>query len=933
MWDPVVMNQLLAKAKALGLPVQQLVDEYSAKAGSAIDAIKANPVGAAKHAGFGLAAGTAGTPMDIAGMVTDNMPAPAKFVNKLVQKIPGVPQQKTSDGKTVGGADWLLEKFAPKPSDEGESAAQFLGTVAAPSPQGVARNVTKTAHKIFGGIGAKTADLKELERAKKMEKAGGFSAEEIWRQTGWGRAPGDNQWRFEIDDSQAKLTGRKQGVAMNVLDHPELFKAYPELRNTWTNVDDVMSPGVRGSYEPNSVRVSRDAPDRRSVTLHEFQHGVQDKQGFTQGTSPTAMRNSFAPFSNDPETLAAADRMAHDLYMGNGGELEARITQRRQNLTAEERREAFPFKESAYGMDVPLENVHTMRGRGKPISASVDKTVAAPKEVKVAKRFKDGDKAGVYRGSEAFGGITPAKLGSMRAKYLGKMEAGAPGKYWYDNTSEDILRLVGGDTGRADDLANMLAVTSSRTPVGSNLMYAAKGWNQRAVGDPIRTGGFPNNMGKSIEETLSSPEGIATGLKRSPFSAGLSVKWRGEDFANRPVHDIHDVRAWGIVDPKTGEPWSKGVGDAGHRFLDEQGAWVTDAANKRELGGAADWTPYRSQAAAWIAQKAEKEGIPIEDAAKHYGDFIDQYSAHVTRSWIPGSNTGHHAELLDKPLDVQKTYSDALEEVNRGPQGIDRLASGMGALTDRVLPNAGLYEGKVEPGFASRILVGKGKGSAMMDDASTRVVRGVAAGHGLLGLQKQSAYNFLGAPSAIKNAGAVQLRRAKPIEGEELRLLQDELAGAGADIAQADPRGARALLFDTLNKDQVAGVRSVAKKYGAEPEFMARDGDVFPRDDNFNAPEKWSAQPYIDEIRASGLEAGFDATAPAIARDLRVKSEQLGQQFGLTSAPWYGQAMKAIETGGLKALQKLVDAGVVPVMFLSLLGGGAAMALQGEEEI
>ena len=381
--------------------------------------------------------------------------------------------------------------------------------------------------------------------------------------------------------------------------------------------------------------------------------------------------------------------------------------------------------------------------------------------------------------------------------------------------------------------------------------------------------------------------------------------------------------------PTTGDPWSKGVGEAGHRFLDEQGAWVTDRANKRELGGAADWTPYRSQAAAWIAQKAEKEGISIEEAAKHYGDFIDQYSAHITRSWIPGSNTGHLPELLDKPADVQKAFSDALEEANRGPQGIDRLASGMGALSERTMPNAGLYEGKVEPGFASRIPVGKKTGSPMLDESSTKLVRGVAAAHGLLGVQKQSAYNFLGGPSSIKDAGAVQLRRATPIAGDELRALQDELAGAGADIAQADPRGARALLFDSLGKDQVAGVRGVAKKYGAEAEFMHRDGDVFPRDENFNAPEKYSHQPYIDEIRASGLEPAFDRAAPAIAGDLLQKTEQLAQQHGMTSAPWYRPAMEAIQRGGLKELERLVKAGVVPAVFLTLVGGGALGAGMG----
>lgn len=545
------------------------------------------------------------------------------------------------------------------------------------------------------------------------------------------------------------------------------------------------------------------------------------------------------------------------------------------------------------------------------------KAVLQPKAVDLPKRYQSGEKEGIYRGTEAFGGITPAKLGSMRANYMKKMEKGEPGMYWYDEASDDFLRLTGGDTHKADDLTDIAAVTSSRTPVKSNFMYTAKGWNQRAVGDPIKTGGFPNNMGKQIEKALAG--NTASGLKRSPFGAGLSVRWRGEDFANRPVHDIHDVRAWEIVDPKTGKPWSAGVGEAGHRFLDEQSEHVTKAANKRNLAGHDDWKPYRGQAAAWVAQKAQKEGISIEEAAKHYGDFIDDYSAHVTRSWIPGSNTGHLPELLERP-ELQKGFSDALERRVAGREGIDLVTHRLGGLSERTLPNAGLYEGVVEPGFTSRIPVGKTTGLNDMDPASRKLVRGVAATHGLLGAQKQSAYNYLGGPAAIKRAGAVQITRDTPIEGDELRELQEALSAAGADIAQADPKGARALVFNALAKHQVKAVREAAAKHGGEARFMHADSDIFPRDADYNAPEKWSAQPYIDEIKASGLQPAFDKGIPELAGSLLEETELLAKQHGMTSAPWYRPMMEAIQRGGLDELQRLVKAGVVPVTVLGLLG-------------
>lgn len=151
---------------------------------------------------------------------------------------------------------------------------------------------------------------------------------------------------------------------------------------------------------------------------------------------------------------------------------------------------------------------------------------AAPKFVKTAKRFQSGAKEGIYRGSEAFGGITPSKLGSMRTNYIEDAVAGAPySKYWYDNTSKDLFRIAGHDVPKADNLADVLATTSSSTPVGSNAMYGFKGWNQSLTGDSINTGKYPTRMSQDIADIFAGNMN-ASGLKRSPYAGGLSVEWR-----------------------------------------------------------------------------------------------------------------------------------------------------------------------------------------------------------------------------------------------------------------------------------------------------------------------------------------------------------------------------------------------------------------------
>lgn len=55
----------------------------------------------------------------------------------------------------------------------------------------------------FGGVEAKFADFKKLAEAYKLEQQD-YSPRLIWSRTGWYRG-GDGRWRFEINDSGAKL--------------------------------------------------------------------------------------------------------------------------------------------------------------------------------------------------------------------------------------------------------------------------------------------------------------------------------------------------------------------------------------------------------------------------------------------------------------------------------------------------------------------------------------------------------------------------------------------------------------------------------------------------------------------------------------------------------------------------------------------------------
>jgi len=101
---------------------------------------------------------------------------------------------------------------------------------------------------MFAGVNARTADLKNLEKAKKMASKG-RSREEIWDETGWfrwedGKGSPVSDWKFEISDQDARAffnekvltptgrigTGKKYLSNPRVSDifrHPEVYEAYP----------------------------------------------------------------------------------------------------------------------------------------------------------------------------------------------------------------------------------------------------------------------------------------------------------------------------------------------------------------------------------------------------------------------------------------------------------------------------------------------------------------------------------------------------------------------------------------------------------------------------------------------------------------------------------------------------------------------------------
>ena len=175
----------------------------------------------------------------------------------------------------------------------------------------------------FAGKNAKGADLDKMAEAERRLEAG-EDRDAVRRSTGWHKGA-DGKMRFEVDDSGAKIKnmsffmgeGEASGKLSKVLDHPELFRAYPELADVDAQI--FVAPNMevsRGSFSPseNRLRVSaRSKEEALSSLLHEVQHSMQRKEGFAKGGSPDA----FSPLNVSETRISEINRELNNLLNGN----------------------------------------------------------------------------------------------------------------------------------------------------------------------------------------------------------------------------------------------------------------------------------------------------------------------------------------------------------------------------------------------------------------------------------------------------------------------------------------------------------------------------------------------------------------------------------------------------------------------------------------
>lgn len=242
---------------------------------------------------------------------------------------------------------------------------------------------------LAGERGAAAADKAEertfrmdnLSVARKMEEEK-KDAKAIKMATGWERGA-DGKWRYEMPDAMIKdtmdvggghIVKRYEddmlwngGKLSNVIDAPELFKAYPQLKDVRIDTDAIMNDmPSNGEYNAKTNTITIHADELKymnSILNHEIQHVIQSIEGFDRGGSPRLVRGEIKKRlaevtkqirqlraegkEDEAKAIAEKNRGLYNAYQANddynsykslAGEVEARNVQERMNMTSEERR-------------------------------------------------------------------------------------------------------------------------------------------------------------------------------------------------------------------------------------------------------------------------------------------------------------------------------------------------------------------------------------------------------------------------------------------------------------------------------------------------------------------------------------------------------------------------------------------------------------------
>jgi hypothetical protein len=499
---------------------------------------------------------------------------------------------------------------------------------------------------------------------------------------------------------------------------------------------------------------------------------------------------------------------------------------------------------------------------------------ATPPTVQKANKINNaGDISGAPRGVNS-----PSKLRTMRQRLEKLLVEGTPGWDWYDQSTQAVIDNLGNQQNARMLGASTNAIYSQGTSVPANRTMSATGFNQAVMERPITAGRFPASQGPKVEMAY---QGIPfePGPKVLPFFEGNTIDMRQ---GVRPTNDLWAARAFNYTDTN-GEPWSQGLGQAQHRFMDKEMARLVNWANNNKIGGKEDWSAEQAQAAVWVAIKAQDEGISVQDAAKNFSSDLDDMRVSIRYEAAPSESLTHLPGVSAGP-----DYMEAVNEVLTNPTGRDLLSLSVPAMTLPSTQSAGFYGGQVSPSMNLGILGGPTPKTVTLDPAAQDMSRLISSGRGLTLGQETVGTTYLRKPAGDSERNAMRVNMGRNPTPDEVAAKQRQLDETfdGNVLALASPYG-----FDVIYAGDPASLpgnfaRSVRaafkdeKSSGATIDLMTNSGQLYGNlgFDGYR-PSQW-----MREIDSSNAPAGVMQRFENMVRDEARALSTLDSQISATVA-------------------------------------------------
>lgn len=366
-------------------------------------------------------------------------------------------------------------------------------------------------------------------------------------------------------------------------------------------------------------------------------------------------------------------------------------------------------------------------------------------------------------------------LARMRRDLRKFVREGLVGRYWYENSAQAVMDMVGGDVVLAEKFIQLLAIYSPNSNVWVNTIQAVRAFTHWRLG--------------RSEETLDVGSGDADGK-------AVSVLYRNEEWDGRKTNSfylnlMHDIVekypeevsklnldpafVTDLAKPATIDVWmARAFGYEVEQFSDDKGTGkysfaenevrrITARLNADLAPGEPRWTPHQVQAAIWTAMKTRYEFQDVkektnekslqdgliyrdeqgkmvypkkpEDRRKHLANWrsfaMQKTTAQVVSSaeensrsfgddlqrmtevvtWEANPSTSLGLEINGASPAVLRMFTAEARQLLMDNQGNDMLAAMLGVAMSYSTEGFGAYAGGVSPNNLAHLLPMRQKGA------------------------------------------------------------------------------------------------------------------------------------------------------------------------------------------------------------------------------